>query len=306
MSTYLLAFVVGEFDFVAAQTAHGVMVRAYTPQGKPELGRFALQCAVAALDMYDEAFGQPHPLPKSDMVAIPELAAGATENWGLMTYREVDLLIDAAASSRQRQRVAEVVIHELAHQWFGNLVTMEWWDDLWLNEGFATWMETGVCADLHPDWSMWEQFITDMQGRALDLDGLRSSHPIQVPIGDAAEVEEAFDAISYCKGGCVIRMVHAVVGDAAFAAGLREYMATFKYGNARADDLWAAWEEASGQPVNGRSQSHPFTNRMPIAHRASRSRDGAASTRCAHSQRAFGAQCSTPGAASCACRRSRS
>ena len=109
----------------------------------------------AALDEYDRTFEIPYPLPKSDMVAIPEFAAGAMENWGLVTYREVDLLIDdATASSRQLQRVAEVVIHELAHQWFGNLVTMEWWDDLWLNEGFATWMETGVCARLYPEWSM--------------------------------------------------------------------------------------------------------------------------------------------------------
>jgi hypothetical protein len=114
------------------------------------------------------------------MVAIPEFAAGAMENWGLVTYREVDMLIDANASSKQLQRVAEVVIHELAHQWFGNLVTMEWWSDLWLNEGFATWMETSVCAQLYPDWAMWEQFITDMQGHALQLDALRSSHPIQV------------------------------------------------------------------------------------------------------------------------------
>ena len=249
MSTYLLAFVVGEFDHVSALTKRGVLIRVFCPPGKPELGMFALECACNALDLYDEAFGQPYPLPKSDMVAIPEFAAGAMENWGLVTYREVDLLIDESASSRQRQRVAEVVIHELAHQWFGNLVTMAWWDDLWLNEGFATWMETGITASLYPEWKMWEQFITDMQGRALDLDALRSSHPIQVPIGDAKEVDEVFDAISYCKGGAVIRMVHAVVGEAAFKSGLRNYMAAFKYGNATTDDLWAAWEDASGQPI---------------------------------------------------------
>ena len=126
MSTYLLAFVVGEFDHVSALTDHGVLIRVFGPQGKPELGEFALECARRALDMYDDAFGQPFPLPKQDMVAIPEFAMGAMENWGLVTYREVDVLIDAAASSRQRQRVAEVVIHELAHQWFGNLVTMAW------------------------------------------------------------------------------------------------------------------------------------------------------------------------------------
>ena len=190
-----------------------------------------MECAVAALDAYDTTFEIPYPLPKSDMVAIPEFAAGAMENWGLVTYREVDMLIDKkTASSRQLQRVAEVVIHELAHQWFGNLVTMEWWEDLWLNEGFATWMETGVTHELYPAWSMWEQFITDMQGRALQLDALRSSHPIQVPIRKAEEVEQVFDAISYCKGGSVVRMVHAVVGEEAFVSGLRAYMKEFAYG----------------------------------------------------------------------------
>ena len=134
----------------------------------------------------------------------------------------MDLLIDdAKASNEQRVRVATVVCHELAHMWFGNLVTMEWWEDLWLNEGFATWMETGVTNDLYPSWSMWEQFITDMQGRALQLDALRSSHPIQVPIKNAEEVEQVFDAISYCKGGSVVRMVHAVVGETDFVGGLR-------------------------------------------------------------------------------------
>mmetsp|Transcript_2069 Transcript_2069/g.6264 ORF Transcript_2069/g.6264 Transcript_2069/m.6264 type:complete len:925 (-) Transcript_2069:12-2786(-) len=250
MSTYLLCFVVGEFDHVSKTTSNGVLIRAFTPPGKPHLGEFALDCAVAALDAYDRTFEIPYPLPKSDMVAIPEFAAGAMENWGLVTYREVDMLIDKkTASSRQLQRVAEVVIHELAHQWFGNLVTMEWWEDLWLNEGFATWMETGVCAELYPEWSMWEQFITDMQGRALQLDALRSSHPIQVPIRKAEEVEQVFDAISYCKGGSVVRMVHAVVGAEAFVKGLRAYMKEFAYGNATTADLWAAWELASGKPV---------------------------------------------------------
>lgn len=249
MSTYLLAFVVGEFDHVSAMTKHGVVIRVYCPPGKPHLGTFALECAVAALDRYDDTFQIHYPLPKSDMVAIPEFAAGAMENWGLVTYREVDLLIDKDASSRQRQRVAEVVIHELAHQWFGNLVTMDWWDDLWLNEGFATWMETGICDELYPSWNMWEQFITDMQGRALQLDALRSSHPIQVPIANAEEVEQVFDAISYCKGGSVVRMVHAVVGKEKFVQGLRAYMDEFKYGNATTGDLWKAWELASGKPV---------------------------------------------------------
>jgi puromycin-sensitive aminopeptidase len=139
MSTYLLGFVVGEFDFIQATTSHGVAVRCYTPPGKSEEGTFALDVAVKSLDFYDDYFETAYPLPKLDMVAIPEFAAGAMENWGVVTYREVDLLIDeSSASSQQKQRVASVVTHELAHQWFGNLVTMVWWDNLWLNEGLVT------------------------------------------------------------------------------------------------------------------------------------------------------------------------
>ena len=180
------------------------------------------------------------------MVAIPEFAMGAMENWGLVTYREVDLLIDdATASSRQLQRVAEVVIHELAHQWFGNLVTMEWWDDLWLNEGFASWTQTLALDALFPDWGMWTQFICDDQSTAMRLDAMRTSHPIQVPIKHAEEVEEVFDMISYCKGASVVRILHAVLGAEAFQAGLQIYMERHQYGNTITTDLWKAWEEVS-------------------------------------------------------------
>ena len=201
MSTYLLAFVIGEFDYVQAQTGHGVLIRVYTPPGKSDSGAFALDCATKSLDAYNDFFGIPYPLPKLDMVAIPEFAAGAMENWGLVTYREVDLLIDPTkASSNQKQRVCTVVTHELAHQWFGNLVTMTWWDDLWLNEGFASWAENWAADVLFPHWAMWDQFTTGHLSAALRLDSLKSSHPIQVPIHHAEEVEEVFDAISYCKG----------------------------------------------------------------------------------------------------------
>ena len=202
----------------------GVAIRVYTPPGKTETGRFSLEVALRCLDLYDAYFDVPYPLPKLDMVGIPEFAAGAMENWGLVTYREVDLLIDANASSSQRQRVCTVVTHELAHQWCGNLVTMTWWDDLWLNEGFACWMQNYAADKLFPEWKMWEQFTQTEQGAAMRLDGLRTSHPIQVPIRHAGEVEAVFDAISYCKGGSVIRMATAVLGDDVFRDGLRLYM----------------------------------------------------------------------------------
>lgn len=250
MSTYLLAFCVGEFDFVQAQTEHGVMVKVYAPRGRSGSCMYALDCALKSLDAYNDFFGIKYPLPKLDMVAIPEFAMGAMENWGLVTYRDVDLLIDPlTASNSQKQRVCTVVCHELAHQWFGNLVTMQWWDDLWLNEGFASWAENWSANLLFPDYKMWDQFVTDHLSSALKLDGLQSSHPIQVPIQHAEEVEQVFDAISYCKGGSVVRMICAVLGMNNFQKGLANYMTKHAYGNTETFDLWQAWELVSGMPI---------------------------------------------------------
>jgi len=250
MSTYLLAFVVGEFDFVQKLTAHGVLVRVYAPPGRAGDGEFALDIAAKSLDLYDDFFGVPFPLPKLDMVAIPEFAMGAMENWGLVTYREVDLLINPqTASNEQKQRVGIVVTHELAHQWFGNLVTMAWWDDLWLNEGFASWTENYALDIICPDYRLWDQFSSDTLAAALRLDALRTSHPIQVPIAEAEEVEEVFDAISYCKGAAVVRMAHAVIGHEAFQKGLNTYMNRHKYSNTETYHLWNAWSESSGSNI---------------------------------------------------------
>ncbi|KAG7368830.1 aminopeptidase [Nitzschia inconspicua] len=251
MSSYLLAWCIGEFDYVQAQTASGVLIKVYAPRGKAASCQYALDCGVKALDSFNDFFGVNYPLPKLDMVAIPEFAAGAMENWGLITYRLVDMLIDpATASNSQKQRVCTVVCHEIAHQWFGNLVTMTWWDDLWLNEGFASWAENYAAHEAFPDYQMWEQFVVDHLSRALKLDGLLSSHPIQVPIHHAEEVEQVFDAISYCKGGSVVRMIKAVLGMENFRKGLGNYMKKYAYGNTETLDLWQAWEEVSGMPVS--------------------------------------------------------
>eukprot|EP00640_Fibrocapsa_japonica_P000353 CAMPEP_0113937194 /NCGR_PEP_ID=MMETSP1339-20121228/3867_1 /TAXON_ID=94617 /ORGANISM="Fibrocapsa japonica" /LENGTH=883 /DNA_ID=CAMNT_0000939869 /DNA_START=46 /DNA_END=2697 /DNA_ORIENTATION=- /assembly_acc=CAM_ASM_000762 len=256
MSTYLVAICVGEFDFVQKYTKHNVLVRVYTPPGKSETGQFALDVGCRSLDLYNDFFQVPYPLPKLDMVAIPEFAMGAMENWGLVTYREVDLLIDQKkASSQQKQRVCTVVTHELAHQWFGNLVTMQWWDDLWLNEGFASWTQTYAADALFPEWKMWEQFVNDDLSAALRLDSLRTSHPIQVPIYHASEVEQVFDAISYCKGACVVRMLHAVLGAEDFRRGLQVYMDRHAYSNTETFHLWGAWEEVSGKPIQSMMRS---------------------------------------------------
>ncbi len=261
MSTYLVAICVGEFDYVSGLTKHGVLIRVFTPPGKKSLGTFALKTALDTLDLYDDFFKIPYPLPKLDMIAIPEFAMGAMENWGLVTYREVDVLIDEKkASSSQRQRVCTVITHELAHQWFGNLVTMEWWQALYLNEGFASWMQTWAADKLYPEWEMWEQFATDDQEGALRLDSLRTSHPIEVPIKHAQEVEQVFDAISYCKGACVVHMVKCVLGEELFQKGLEVYMDRHKYSNTETSDLWQAWEDVSKKPVS--KMMHSWTDQM--------------------------------------------
>lgn len=250
MSTYLLAYVIGEYDFVEGKDANGVLVRVYTPVGKKEQGLFALDCAVKTLPFYKEYFGIAYPLPKMDLIAIADFSAGAMENWGLVTYRETALLIDPKqSSSKTKQWVALVVGHELAHQWFGNLVTMEWWTDLWLNEGFASWIEYLSVDQIFKDFDIWTQFVNQDLGRALELDALHTSHPIEVPVGPPSEIDEIFDAISYSKGASVIRMLHEYIGDKDFRAGLGSYLQKFAYKNTFTVDLWAALEAASKKPV---------------------------------------------------------
>lgn len=250
MSSYLLAWVVGELEYIETATNNGTRVRVYTIPGKSEFGRFALDTAKRVLEFYNEYFGIPYPLPKLDLVAVPDFSAGAMENWGLVTYRENALLIDPANSSAAAyQRVAEVVAHELAHQWFGNLVTMQWWTHLWLNEGFATWMASFVLDHLFPEWDIWTQFVGDEYASALSLDGLRSTHPIEVEVGHPNEISQIFDAISYSKGASVIRMIHDYIGAEAFRTGLQIYLQRHAYNNATTEDLWRALSEASGQSV---------------------------------------------------------
>ncbi|EME30031.1 Puromycin-sensitive aminopeptidase [Galdieria sulphuraria] len=250
MSTYLLAFIVGEFDHIEDKTEQGIMVRVYTLKGSSELGRFALQVAVKTLTFFAEFFDIAYPLPKMDLVAIPDFAAGAMENWGCVTFRETALLIDPANSSTvARSRVAEVVAHELAHQWFGNLVTMEWWTHLWLNEGFATWAADLAVDHLFPSWGTWLQFVSSTFSAALRLDSLESSHPIEVEVKKAGDVNEIFDAISYCKGASVIRMLANYLSLESFQKGLQVYLKKFSYKNAATDDLWKVLEEVSGKPV---------------------------------------------------------
>ncbi|KAI5696817.1 hypothetical protein M8J75_000551 [Diaphorina citri] len=250
MSTYLVAVVVGEFDYVEETSSDGVLVRVYTPVGKREQGQFALHVASKVLPFYKEYFNIAYPLPKIDLVAVPDFSCGAMENWGLVTYREVCLLVDSQNTSAiTRQNIALVVGHELAHQWFGNLVTMEWWTHLWLNEGYASFVEFLCVHHLFPEYDIWTQFVTDNLVRALELDALKSSHPIEIPVGHPSEVEEIFDDISYNKGASIIRMLQKYIGDSDFRKGMHLYLTRHQYSNAFTEDLWAALEEASSKPI---------------------------------------------------------
>ncbi|KAF3446074.1 hypothetical protein FNV43_RR11253 [Rhamnella rubrinervis] len=264
MSTYLVAIVVGLFDFVEDHTSDGVKVRVYCEVGKARQGKFALHVAVKTLELYKEYFAVPYILPKLDMIAIPDFAAGAMENYGLVTYRETALLFDEQHSAASnKQRVATVVAHELAHQWFGNLVTMEWWTHLWLNEGFATWVSYLAADSLFPEWKIWTQFL-DESTEGLRLDGLEESHPIEVEINHAGEIDEIFDAISYRKGASVIRMLQSYLGAECFQRSLASYIKRHAYSNAKTEDLWAALEEGSGEPVNNLMNSWTKQKGYPV------------------------------------------
>ena len=265
MSTYLVALVVAPLERVSVTTAGGVMISAYAVPGSlPQLA-FALDVGKRCLEFYDGYFATPYPLAKLDMVAIPDFASGAMENWGLVTYRDTALLLDeATASLGNRMRVAEVVAHELAHQWFGNLVTMAWWNDLWLNEGFASWIEVLAQDHLFPEWNVWTQFAGDHYARAMELDALLSTHPVDVPIDDPRALDEIFDAVSYSKGASIIHMLHGYLGADGFRDGLQHYLVRFAYGNATTSDLWTCLEEVTKRPVSSLMSSWTTLPGYPI------------------------------------------
>ncbi|KAI9792331.1 MAG: hypothetical protein M1816_002556 [Peltula sp. TS41687] len=255
MSTYLLCWAFGDFEYVEDFTrkrygGKNLPVRVYTTRGLKEQGRFALENAHQVVDYFSEVFRIDYPLPKVDLLAVHEFVHGAMENWGLITYRTTALLFDEASSdNKYKNRVAYVVSHELAHQWFGNLVTMDWWSELWLNEGFATWVGWLAVDHLYPEWNVWGQFVTDSVQKALQLDSLRGSHPIEVPVRDALDIDQIFDHISYMKGGSAIRMLSAHLGVETFLLGVSNYLKAHSYGNATTNDLWTALSDASGQDV---------------------------------------------------------
>lgn len=267
MSTYLVACVVGEFDSLHMRSVDGVDISVYTPLNKSEQGRFSLECCAKILPYYKEYFGIAYPLPKLDLVAIPDFAQGAMENWGLVTFRETCLLVDPVnTSTMRRQWCAQIVGHELAHMWFGNLVTMEWWTDLWLNEGYAEFMMFLSTDFLFPQYKIWQQFISECYVGALKADSLRTSHPIQVPVNDPYEIEEIFDSISYNKGASIIRMLHDYLGHEDFRRGMRLYLSRHQFTNTTTDQLWRALEETSGLPVASVMSTWTLQMGFPVVH----------------------------------------
>ena len=252
MSSYLLAFVIGELHKKSARTKSGVEVNVWaTPAQNENTLDFALDIATRSIDFYDEYFGVKYPLPKSDHVALPDFSSGAMENWGLITYRESCLLADPELTPESSRRfIATVIAHELSHQWFGNLVTMQWWNDLWLNESFANMMEYVAIDTLQPNWHMWEDFATNEVTAALRRDSLDGVQSVQADVNHPDEISTLFDpAIVYAKGGRLLVMVRKLIGEETFRAGLKSYFEKFAYKNTVGNDLWQELESASGQPI---------------------------------------------------------
>jgi aminopeptidase N len=258
MSSYLNVFVAGELDLIESRSGP-TQIRVITTKGKAEMGRYALEATAQILKYYNDYFGVPYPLPKLDQIALPGGFGGAMENWGGITYYEAALLFDPKNSSAEtKQNIYEVLAHEMAHQWFGDLVTMAWWDNLWLNEGFASWMGTKCTAHFNPQWEVWlrrnlprdpTRRVGITKEQAMEGDARSTTHPIQQPIATEAEADSAFDDITYKKGQSFLRMLEGFLGEDVFRDGIHRYMATHKFSNSTTADLWNALSESSGQPI---------------------------------------------------------
>jgi aminopeptidase N len=263
MSTYLVAFLVGDFKCVSGE-ADGTPIRACATPGQEEKGKFAVEAAEYILHYYNTYFGIKYPMPKLDMIGIPDFEAGAMENFGAITYRETDFLIDEkTASLNQKKQVASVVAHEMAHQWFGDMVTMQWWDNIWLNEGFATWMEKKPIAKWHPEWHYSQDAATELDA-TLDLDSKPTTHAIRATADTPSEINEMFDGISYGKGGAVLAMVEHYVGEEVFRQGVHNYLAAHLYSNATAEDFWQAQTATSKKPVDKIMESFVAQPGVPL------------------------------------------
>lgn len=264
MSTYLVAFVVGPFEATEAVDVRGIPLRVVAPLGQGHLTAFALEAGRFGLEYFADYYGIPYPGDKLDLVAVPDFAFGAMENLGCITFREVLLLVDPATVTQpELQRVADVIFHELAHMWFGDLVTMRWWNGLWLNEAFATFMEMRCTDAFRPDWQRWVDFGLS-RTMAFDTDSLASTRPIEFEVVSPADAEGMFDILTYEKGAAVLRMIEQYLGEEAFRSGVRRYLDEHAYGNTETNDLWDAIEADSGQPVRALADSWIFQGGYPL------------------------------------------
>jgi aminopeptidase N len=249
MSTYLVAFVVGDFQCTRGEQ-DGVKLRVCATPDKVGLTPYALDIAKFALHYYDHYFGIHYPLKKLDFIGIPDFEVGAMENFGAITFRETDLLLDPKTASFRSQRNASLaIVHEMAHQWFGDLVTMQWWDNIWLNEGFATWMETKCVAAMHPQWEI-PQYVAADEQRTLNIDAQPTTRAIRARAETPDEIDQMFDLIAYNKASAVLLMVENYLGEETFRKGVHAYLAAHEYGNATAEDFWNAQTEVSHKPVD--------------------------------------------------------
>ena len=265
MPSYLLFFALGDFERVHRDVA-GTDVGIVVKRGDLAQAGFALDAATQLLPFYDDYFGTRFPLPKLDLVAAPGSGSGfgAMENWGAIYYVERALLIDPRLSTQDdRQGVYSVIAHEMAHQWFGDLVTMAWWDDIWLNEGFASWMEVKAADHFHPEWKMWLQALVDKQW-VMGVDARAGTHPVVRPVVDVQAASTAFDGITYSKGQQVIRTIEAVVGEERFRDGVRRYMRSHAYGNTTSDDFWHSLNQAGGRPVGTLAHELTLQEGVPL------------------------------------------
>ena len=249
MSTYLVAFVVGPLEATDPVDVDGIPLRVVHVPGKAHLTDFGLDVGAFALRWFQDYYGIPYPSDKVDLLALPDFAAGAMENLGCITFRESLLLVDpATATMGEQQLVADVVAHELAHMWFGDLVTMRWWNGIWLNEAFATFMELAACDAYRPDWERWTLFGLE-RSAAFETDSLRSTRPVEYEVRSPQDCEGMFDVLTYQKGGALLRMLEQYLGVERFRAGVSHYLRTHAYSNTETNDLWDAIEETSGEPV---------------------------------------------------------
>ena len=249
MSTYLVAFVVGPLEATEPLHVNGVPLRIVHPPGKGHLTQFALTVGAHALTFFSDYFGIPYPADKLDLVGIPDFAFGAMENLGCVTFRESALLVDPGQAARvELERVADVICHEIAHMWFGDLVTMKWWNGIWLNEAFATFMEVLAVDAFRPEWQRWVSFGVEREA-AMAVDGLHATRPVEFHVGRPEEAQGMFDVLTYQKGGSVLRMLEQFIGPDVFREGINDYLTTHSYGNTETADLWDALERSSGRAV---------------------------------------------------------